>query len=161
MVHTQLLPAGIKSAENYSNTNMNVSVSTGTTSSVSDLSQVLAAGNSVGTYDIDVNGQQLQDVDTITNVSTITANSGGLFLQTNGGTNVLRITSTGVGIGTSIPLTQALLDVQSTTQGLKVPIMSTVQKNAIADTAGLVVFDTTLGKLCIATGFGWQTITSV
>jgi len=27
--------------------------------------------------------------------------------------------------------------------------------------AGLVVFDTTLGKLCVNTGSAWQTITSV
>jgi hypothetical protein len=41
------------------------------------------------------------------------------------------------------------------------PNMTTIQKNAIANLAGNVVFDTTLGKLCVNTGSGWQTITSV
>jgi len=40
--------------------------------------------------------------------------------------------------------------------------MTTTQKNAVATpAAGLVVFDTTLGKLCVYTGSAWQTITSV
>jgi hypothetical protein len=38
--------------------------------------------------------------------------------------------------------------------------MTTTQKNAIANVAGNVIFDTTLGKLCVNTGSGWQTITS-
>jgi hypothetical protein len=39
--------------------------------------------------------------------------------------------------------------------------MTTTQKNAISNVAGNVVFDTTLGKLCVNSGSGWQTITSV
>jgi hypothetical protein len=40
--------------------------------------------------------------------------------------------------------------------------MTTVQKNAIGTpAAGLVVFDTTLAKLCVYSGTAWQTITSV
>lgn len=58
-------------------------------------------------------------------------------------------------------LSTALIDLYSTTQGLKVPVMTTTQKNAIANTAGLIVFDSTLAKLCINSGSGWQTITSV
>jgi hypothetical protein len=39
---------------------------------------------------------------------------------------------------------------------------TTAQKNAIAGPkAGWVVFDTTLGKLCVYSGSAWQTITSV
>ena len=39
---------------------------------------------------------------------------------------------------------------------------TTTQKNAIAGPkAGWVVFDTTLGKLCVYSGSAWQTITSV
>jgi hypothetical protein len=58
-------------------------------------------------------------------------------------------------------LSTALIDMYSTTQGLKVPVMTTAQKNAISNTAGLIVFDSTLAKLCINSGAGWQTITSV
>lgn len=38
--------------------------------------------------------------------------------------------------------------------------MTTTQKNALTPAAGWVVFDTTLGKLCVYTGSAWQTITS-
>jgi hypothetical protein len=42
------------------------------------------------------------------------------------------------------------------------PNMTTTQKNAIASpAAGLMVFDTTLAKLCVYSGSAWQTITSV
>ena len=66
-----------------------------------------------------------------------------------------------VGIGTTAPNASALLDVQSTTKGVRMPNMTTTQKNAIASpAAGLMVFDTTLAKLCVYTGAAWQTITS-
>jgi hypothetical protein len=74
----------------------------------------------------------------------------------------MRITSTGkVGIGTTSPGTGTILDVQSTSAGVRFPNMTTTQKNAIATpAAGTVVFDTTLSKLCVYTGAAWQTITS-
>lgn len=54
----------------------------------------------------------------------------------------------------------ALLEIVSTTQGVRFPNMTTAQKNAIGTpTAGLVVYDTTLGKLCVYTS-AWETITS-
>lgn len=73
------------------------------------------------------------------------------------------ITSTGnVGIGTNSPNTSAKLDVSSTTQGFLPPRMTTTQKNAITTpAAGLMVFDTTLAKLCVYSGTAWETITSV
>jgi hypothetical protein len=56
----------------------------------------------------------------------------------------------------------AKLEVQSTTQGVLFPRMTTTQKNAIASpAAGLVVYDTTLGKLCVRTASAWETITSL
>ena len=40
--------------------------------------------------------------------------------------------------------------------------MTTAEKNAIATPAsGLVVYDTTLGKLCVRGASAWETITSV
>ena len=66
-----------------------------------------------------------------------------------------------LGIGTSSPNASALLDVQSTTKGVRMPNMTTTQKNAIASpAAGLMVYDTTLAKLCVYTT-AWETITSV
>ena len=67
-----------------------------------------------------------------------------------------------VGIGTSAPSDSAILDAQSTTKGVRFPNMTTTQKNAISSpAAGLVVFDTTLAKLCVYSGSAWQTITSI
>lgn len=45
--------------------------------------------------------------------------------------------------------------------GVRMPNRTTSQKNAIdGPAAGLMVFDTTLGKLAVYTGSAWQTITS-
>jgi hypothetical protein len=65
-----------------------------------------------------------------------------------------------LGIGTSSPAAGTILDIQSTTKGVRFPNMTTTQKNAMTGAAGAVVFDTTLGKLCVYTGSAWQTITS-
>ena len=66
-----------------------------------------------------------------------------------------------VGIGTSAPAATAILDVQSTTKGVRFPNMTTTQKNAITPSAGTVIFDTTLAKLCVYSGSAWQTVTSI
>jgi hypothetical protein len=88
--------------------------------------------------------------------------SGVLILASNGTTTALTIdTSQNVGIGGTANAS-ALLDVQSTTKGVRMPNMTTAQKNAIVSpVAGLMVFDTTLVKLCVYSGTAWQTITSV
>jgi hypothetical protein len=74
----------------------------------------------------------------------------------------MRIGNAGaVGIGTTANAS-ALLDVQSTTKGVRMPNMTTTQKNAISSpAAGLMVFDTTLAKLCVYSGTAWQTVTSI
>ena len=55
----------------------------------------------------------------------------------------------------------AALQVDSTTKGFLPPRMTTTEKNAITTPAtGLVVFDTTLAKLCVYTGAAWETVTS-
>jgi hypothetical protein len=56
----------------------------------------------------------------------------------------------------------AILRCDSTDKGFMPPRMTTTQKNAIASpTAGLMVFDTTLVKLCVHNGTSWETITSI
>ncbi len=50
-----------------------------------------------------------------------------------------------------------LLQLTSTTQALGIMTMTTVQKNAIANTAGAVVYDTDLGQLQQNDGAGWST----
>lgn len=45
--------------------------------------------------------------------------------------------------------------------GLQVPVLTTTAKNAIASPlTGAILFDSTLGKLCVYTGSAWQTVTS-
>lgn len=82
---------------------------------------------------------------------------------TSSGTQRVVITSAGLmGIGTGTPASSAIVDVTSTTLGFKFPVMTTTQKNAIVSpVAGLVIFDSTLAKLCVYSGAAWQTITSV
>ena len=84
-----------------------------------------------------------------------------LFYTSNG--EAMRIDANrNVGIGTTSADASAILDAQSTTKGVRFPNMTTTQKNAVATPpAGLVVFDTTLSKLCVYSGVAWQTITSV
>ena len=90
-----------------------------------------------------------------------------VFNTTTNGTATLsermRIDDAGnVGIGTTSPSASAILDAQSTTKGVRMPNMTTTQKNAISSpAAGLIVFDTTLAKLCVYSGSAWQTVTSI
>jgi hypothetical protein len=86
------------------------------------------------------------------NTSVVNIGSGQFFKATSGS----------IGLGTISPNASAILDAQSTTQGVRFPNMTTVEKNAIGTpAAGLVVFDTTLAKLCVYSGAAWQTITSI
>jgi hypothetical protein len=67
-----------------------------------------------------------------------------------------------LGIGISVLSGAAILELQSTTKGFRLPSMTTTQKNAIPGPgAGLMVFDTTLAKACVFSGTTWETITSI
>jgi hypothetical protein len=56
----------------------------------------------------------------------------------------------------------AQMEIVSTTRGFLPPRMTNAQKLAIASpAAGLMVYDTTLGKLCVRTASSWETITSI
>jgi hypothetical protein len=64
--------------------------------------------------------------------------------------------------GTFTDIPSSKCTINSTTQGFLPPRMTTAQKNAIATpAAGLMIYDTNLNKLCVYTGAGWETITSV
>jgi len=65
-------------------------------------------------------------------------------------------------LGSSTFLPSAKLAIASTTQGFLPPRMTTSNKNTISSPAeGLLVYDTTLHKLCIRTASTWETITSI
>ena len=63
-----------------------------------------------------------------------------------------------VGIGTSTPNTNAILDVNSTTKGLLVPRMTTSQRNAIPGVAGMFVYDTDTKEFYHHDGTSWRKI---
>jgi len=73
---------------------------------------------------------------------------GAVTIQENGGN---------VGIGTSAPDPSALLDIDSTTQGLLPPRMTTTQRDAVSSPAtGLGVFNTTTNQPEFFNGSVWQ-----
>ena len=84
-------------------------------------------------------------------------------IRTNAGNHLFGTTSGSVGIGATTTInSSSILQVTSTTQGFLPPRMTTAQKNAIVTPAtGLMVYDTTLNKLCVYTGATWETVTSV
>lgn len=77
-------------------------------------------------------------------------------------TRMFNIQSTlGINVSSGAVHSSAAVEIESTNKGLLLPRMTTAQKLAISGAAtGLLVFDTTLNKLCIRTSTGWETITS-
>jgi hypothetical protein len=69
----------------------------------------------------------------------------------------MRITATGnVGIGTSSPISSAILDLSSTTRGFLPPRMTTTQRNAIVSpVAGLMIYNTTTNVINVYNGTIW------
>ena len=86
----------------------------------------------------------------------------GYFAFNNTAGRLVTFPSTGsLLLGTSVDITTSILTLTSTTRGFLPPRMTTTQKNAISSpNAGLMVYDTTLNKLCVYTT-AWETITSV
>lgn len=75
---------------------------------------------------------------------------------TSSWTRELFISNAGVvGVATETPAASAQLDIESTTRGFLPPRMTTVQKLAIAATAGLLVYDTTLNQMSYFNGTAW------
>jgi hypothetical protein len=69
--------------------------------------------------------------------------------------------SQSVGIGTNAPNASAQLDVTSTSKGLLIPRMTTVQRTAIASPAiGLMVYDTNLAAFYFYNGSSWNAVNS-
>ncbi len=88
-----------------------------------------------------------------------------IFRITSGEKRIIYIegsTSEGLAIGITSGMEEtAQLELNSTDKGFLPPRMTTAQKNAISSPAtGLMVYDTTLNKLCVYTGSAWETITS-
>ena len=92
--------------------------------------------------------------------------SGNLYITpNNGNTTAFGLFANGTGFNIGLGLStvaSASFQINSTTQGFLPPRLTTTQKNAIASPAtGLVVFDSTLNKLCVRGASAWETITSL
>lgn len=72
------------------------------------------------------------------------------------------IAQQGVAINTdgSTPNTSALLDVQSTTKGMLIPRMTTIQRLLIPPAKGLLVFDNSTSSFWFHNGSGWEELLS-
>jgi hypothetical protein len=84
-----------------------------------------------------------------------------LHVENSAATQIFQIRNNGQAFfgGTTLEAS-ALFALNSTTLGFLPPRMTTTQKNAISSpAAGLVVYDTTLNKLCVFTT-AWETVTS-
>lgn len=144
---------GAGTASNYINGNLTI----GSTSNPSG-EKFIAWGNVrlglVGSRVVFVDGynnyiiaNRLHLYDTPTNIRGINSGNQGMIVSKSTGLSDLYPSS--------------IFAIDSTNQGFLPPRMTTTQKNAIATpTAGLVVYDTTLNKLCVYTTT-WETITSI
>jgi len=103
-------------------------------------------------------------VNEATTVSTIdaTASTSGILALATSGVEKMRILNNGnVGIGTISPVASAILDISTTTKGFLPPRMTTAQINAISSPAnGLMVYNTTLNKLCVYENGTWKQVTT-
>lgn len=76
-----------------------------------------------------------------------------------------RLPNATMGLGALISrlseLFRDLISNQNALVGGNVLEVTTTEKNAMTDGTTRIVFDTTLGKLCVWTGAAWETITSV
>lgn len=86
----------------------------------------------------------------------MTISATNLFAQTN-----TFPTSGSVGIGTTTPQTTAILDIQSTTQGMLVPRMTKAQRDAIVSPAnGLLIYQTNSSPGFYFYSSGWKALKS-
>jgi hypothetical protein len=90
---------------------------------------------------------------------------GSLRLYTNAGDNSverLRITPDGsMLVGAGAPVATARFQIDSTTQGLLPPRMTTTQRDAIGSpNVGLLIFNTTTNKLNVRGASAWEAVTS-
>lgn len=90
----------------------------------------------------------------------ISATSGTLIIKYELTGAEVKINANGLGVG-GTPGSGTALVLTSTSQALLLTRLTTAQKNAITGIAGMIAYDSDLGKLCVYTGAAWETVTSV
>jgi hypothetical protein len=85
---------------------------------------------------------------------------GWFFTWVQNGSEKMRLTTNNnLLLGTTTDVASSKLTIESTTQGVLFPRMTTTQKNAIASPAtGLMVYDTTLNLMALYNGTTWTTL---
>ena len=123
----------------------------------------ITGGSTSGTFSIKIKKSDGTNLFQIRDDGLILIGNGVASINTIGGTSELPAVNayTHIYTGVGSKKASARMECESTTQGFLPPRMTTTQKNAIASpAAGLVVYDTTLAKLCVYTTT-WETITSL
>jgi hypothetical protein len=131
---------------------------TGATSATTSL----LVQNSAGTNFLSITDDGSATIGTTSSPNIRISASSAIRLETPTFSNAIRISGNTIKFNGTTDYASAVVSIDSTTQGFLPPRMTTTQKNAIASPAsGLVVYDTTLGKLCVRGASAWETITSV
>jgi hypothetical protein len=141
-----------------------------------DLAQglIVAASGKVGinkkapVHELDVNGE----IGIPSSTKFVCSSDGGQWMKMHDGAGAWQVATNNtvriharydgqIGIGTSSPSDVAQLEVSSTTKGFLPPRMTTTERNAITSPpSGLVVYNTTTGKLNVRGASAWEAVTS-
>lgn len=150
---------------NYLRQKLPIIVSSGTTvSSVSNADGTLTITPTTGDAVVSLN---LGHANTWTALQTGTMTTAlALANAASGATSFINFSMGGISFSPSSLINAVIIDgngnmqFKRTDAGLVLPLLTTTQKNAFAATAGTVIFDTTLVKMCIRVSGAWQTVTS-
>ena len=88
-------------------------------------------------------------------------NNNGARVTNTAGDGIIVKNSGSVLIGTTLENTSAILFISSTTQGVRLPAMTTTQiNNILTPVNGLTVYNTTLTTLCFFNGTQWRRVSN-
>lgn len=88
-------------------------------------------------------------------------NNNGARITNSAGDGIIVRNSGNILIGTTLENASAILLISSSTQGVRFPVMTTAEINAIVTpTNGLMAFNTTLNTICFYNGTQWRRVSN-